>query len=143
VGVFLAAQFFVERVTEVVEDFAPTDANAPLLGARRRTAGPRHRTMRAVVDWSYGLLSEDEQLFFQALGIFTGGFAVEAAAAVTMGFFCFSVATIGTLAAWSRECDENDGLNGFGQKSLRHTQFPIVRDPSEPTSPALVRLASA
>src|SRR6266851_7153513 len=59
------------------------------------------------------------------------------------GILCFSVATTGTLAAWSRECDENDGLNGFGQKSLRHTQFPIVRDRSEPTSPALVRLASA
>ena len=136
-------QFFAERVTEVVEDFAPTDAKPRCWGPGAGTAGPRHRTMRAVVDWSYGLLSEDEQLFFQALGIFTGGCAVEAAAAVTMGFFCFSVATTGTLAAWSRECDENDGLNGFGQKSLRNTQFPIVRDPSEPTSPALVRLASA
>ena len=40
--------------------------------------------MRAVVDWSYGLLSEDEQLFFRALGIFAGGFTVEAAAAVAM-----------------------------------------------------------
>jgi hypothetical protein len=99
--------------------------------------------MRAVVEWSYGLPSEDEQLFFRALGTFAVGFAVEAAAAVTMGFFCFSVATIGTLAAWSRERDENDGLNGFGQKSLRQTQSPIAKDPSETTSPALVRLASA
>jgi predicted ATPase len=40
--------------------------------------------MRAVVDWSYGLLGEDEQLFFRALGIFSGGFTVEAAAAVAM-----------------------------------------------------------
>ena len=39
--------------------------------------------MRAVLDWSYGLLSEDEQLFFRNLGIFAGGFTVEAAAAVT------------------------------------------------------------
>jgi predicted ATPase len=51
------------------------------LGARRRTTMQRHRTMRAVVDWSYGLLSEDEQSFFNALGIFAGGFTVEAAAA--------------------------------------------------------------
>jgi predicted ATPase len=40
--------------------------------------------MRAVLDWSYGLLSEDEQQFFRALGIFAGGFTVEAAAAVAM-----------------------------------------------------------
>jgi len=39
--------------------------------------------MRAVLDWSHGLLSEDEQLFFRNLGIFAGGFTVEAAAAVT------------------------------------------------------------
>src|ERR1700674_4182418 len=40
--------------------------------------------MRAVLDWSYGLLSEDEQRFFRALGIFAGGFTVEAAAAVAL-----------------------------------------------------------
>jgi predicted ATPase len=54
----------------------------PLLKGRRRTAMPRQRTMRAVLDWSYGLLSEDEQRFFRTLGIFAGGFTVEAAAAV-------------------------------------------------------------
>jgi predicted ATPase/DNA-binding winged helix-turn-helix (wHTH) protein len=122
---FPAVQLFVERVTAIIEDFALTDANAPLvveicrrldglplaiefaaprvevlgveglaarlddslqlLGGRRRTTMPRHRTMRAVVDWSYGLLSENEQLIFRAVGIFAGGFTVEAAAAVAMG----------------------------------------------------------
>jgi predicted ATPase/DNA-binding winged helix-turn-helix (wHTH) protein len=56
----------------------------PLLGSRRRGRVPRHRTMRAAIDWSYSLLGEDEQLFFRALGIFSGGFTVEAAAAVAM-----------------------------------------------------------
>ncbi len=52
---------------------------------QRRAAIARHRTMRAVIDWSYGLLSKDEQLFVRALGIFTSGFTVEGAAVVAMG----------------------------------------------------------
>ena len=40
--------------------------------------------MRAVVDWSYGLLGQGEQRIFRALGVFSGGFTVEAAAAVAM-----------------------------------------------------------
>jgi tetratricopeptide (TPR) repeat protein len=39
--------------------------------------------MQAALDWSFGLLSEDEQQFLRALGIFTGGFTIEAAEAVT------------------------------------------------------------
>ena len=52
---------------------------------QRRAAITRHRTMRAVIEWSYGLLSKDEQLFFRALGIFTGGFTVEGTAVVAVG----------------------------------------------------------
>jgi predicted ATPase len=36
----------------------------------------------AHLDWSYGLLNETDQLFFRALGIFSGGFTAQAAAAV-------------------------------------------------------------
>ena len=55
-----------------------------LLGARRRGVAPRHRTMRAALDWSYGLLSEDEQQFFRRLGVFPSSFSVEAAAVVAL-----------------------------------------------------------
>jgi predicted ATPase/DNA-binding SARP family transcriptional activator len=38
-----------------------------------RTALPRQQTLRAVVDWSYDLLFEDEQRLFERLSIFPGG----------------------------------------------------------------------
>jgi hypothetical protein len=61
--------------------------------------------MQAVVDWSYGLLSQDEQRSFRALGIFTGGFTIEAAAYVAM-----DAATAGA--------DAIDRLAGLVAKSL-------------------------
>ncbi len=53
-----------------------------LLTSGRRTALPRHRTLRAVLDWSYELLPKAEQRLLRQLAIFSGGFTVEAAAAV-------------------------------------------------------------
>jgi predicted ATPase/DNA-binding winged helix-turn-helix (wHTH) protein len=86
-GVPLAIEFAAPRVEVLgVEALAARleDSFRPL-GGQRRAAVPRHRTMQAVFDWSYGLLSQDEQRFFRVLGIFTGGFSVTAAAAVAMG----------------------------------------------------------
>ena len=60
------------------------DSLRPLLRIQRRAAIPRHWTMQAVVDWSYNLLNEEEQRFLRALGIFAGGFTVEAAAVVAV-----------------------------------------------------------
>ena len=53
-----------------------------LLTRGRRTALPRHRTLRGVLDWSYELLSEAEQHLLRHLAVFSGGFTVDAAAAV-------------------------------------------------------------
>jgi predicted ATPase/DNA-binding winged helix-turn-helix (wHTH) protein len=85
-GLPLAIEFAAPRVAVFgVEGLAAQLGDGlPLLGAGRRTAMLRHRTMRAVLDWSYGLLTEDDQLIFRALGIFSGGFTVDAAGAVAM-----------------------------------------------------------
>ncbi|MBX3065472.1 MAG: helix-turn-helix domain-containing protein, partial [Anaerolineae bacterium] len=43
---------------------------------------PRHRTLNAAIDWSYQLLAAEEQALFRHLGIFVGGWTLEAADAV-------------------------------------------------------------
>lgn len=54
-----------------------------LLSGGHRTALPRHQTLRATLDWSYDLLTESEQRLFRLLAVFSGGFTVEGAVAVT------------------------------------------------------------
>src|SRR6266581_3951753 len=99
-GLPLAIEFAAPRVEVLgVEGLAARlDQSLPLLGTRRRATTARHQTMRAVVEWSYGLLSEDEQRFFRALGIFAGGFTVEAAAAVDMDANMARIDSIDRLA---------------------------------------------
>jgi predicted ATPase/DNA-binding winged helix-turn-helix (wHTH) protein len=99
-GLPLAIEFAAPRIEVLgIEGLAARLGDSlPLLGTRRRTATPRHRTMRAVIDWSYDLLNREEQLFFQALGVFSGGFTVEGAAVVAMDSADVSIETIDRLA---------------------------------------------
>jgi predicted ATPase/DNA-binding winged helix-turn-helix (wHTH) protein len=48
----------------------------------RRTADSRHRTLRANLDWSHGLLSREEQVVFRRLSVMSGSFDPDRAAAV-------------------------------------------------------------
>lgn len=48
-----------------------------------RDAPDRQRTMRATLDWSHGLLSAPERALFRSLSVFSGGFTLEAAEAVS------------------------------------------------------------
>src|SRR5262245_18944158 len=56
-----------------------------LLTGGPRTALERHQTLRASVDWSYELLSEQERMLLWRLAVFAGGFALEAAESVCAG----------------------------------------------------------
>jgi predicted ATPase len=56
-----------------------------LLTSGSRTALPRHRTLRAVVEWSWDLLSEAERDLVERLAAFPGGISPEAAAHVVTG----------------------------------------------------------
>ncbi|GIH13021.1 SARP family transcriptional regulator [Rugosimonospora africana] len=56
-----------------------------LLTGGSRTALPRHRTLRAVVDWSWELLSDAERMVLRRLSVFSGGASLEAAERVCAG----------------------------------------------------------
>ena len=58
------------------------DDRFALLTRGARTALPRQQTLRAVVDWSYDLLFEDERRLFARLSVFVGGFELEAVEAI-------------------------------------------------------------
>ncbi|MBK8780702.1 MAG: protein kinase, partial [Anaerolineales bacterium] len=50
-----------------------------LLTGGSRTALPRQQTLRALIDWSYDLLAENEKLLLRRLAVFMGGWTLEAA----------------------------------------------------------------
>jgi len=50
-----------------------------LLTGGSRTLLPRQQTLRALIDWSYDLLSENERLLLQRLSVFAGAWTLEAA----------------------------------------------------------------
>ena len=56
-----------------------------LLTGGSRTALPRHQTLRAVVDWSWELLSDAERMVLRRLSVFSGGASLEAAERVCAG----------------------------------------------------------
>jgi predicted ATPase len=53
-----------------------------LLAGGRRTALPRHQTLRAMLDWSYGLLSARNQIALRRVSIFSGSFTLDSAAPI-------------------------------------------------------------
>jgi predicted ATPase len=56
-----------------------------ILTGGSRTALPRQKTLSALIDWSYDLLTPQEQMLFMRAAIFAGGFSLDAATAVCGG----------------------------------------------------------
>ncbi|MEZ0074204.1 LuxR C-terminal-related transcriptional regulator [Planotetraspora sp. GP83] len=56
-----------------------------LLTGGSRAALPRHQTLRALIDWSYGLCGDQERLLWARASVFSGGLDLEAAERVCAG----------------------------------------------------------
>ena len=83
-GIPLAIELAAARVRVLTpEQIAERLGDAfRLLAGGRRTAVPRQQTLRATMDWSYGLLSGPERRLLERLSVFAGGATLEAAEAV-------------------------------------------------------------
>jgi predicted ATPase/DNA-binding SARP family transcriptional activator len=70
------------RAMPITELAAGIEDRFRLLNRGARTALPRQQTLRAVVDWSYDLLFDDERIVFARLSVFRGSCTLAAAKAV-------------------------------------------------------------
>jgi predicted ATPase len=86
-GIPLAIELAAARVRVLPAEqiAARLDDAFRLLSSGSRTALPRHRTLRATMDWSFGLLTPREQALLRRLSVFAGSFTLDAAEAVCAG----------------------------------------------------------
>ena len=86
-GIPLAIELAAARVRALsVEQIAARlEDRFRLLTTGDRAATPRQQTLRALIDWSYDLLTEDERVLLRRLAVFAGGWTLDAAEAVGAG----------------------------------------------------------
>jgi predicted ATPase/DNA-binding winged helix-turn-helix (wHTH) protein len=80
-GVALAIELAARRVESygLQQTAALLDQRLTLLWLGSRTAPPRQKTLRATLDWSFGLLTELERVVLRRLAVFVGHFTLDAA----------------------------------------------------------------
>ncbi len=85
-GLPLAIELAAARAkTLSIEEIADhLDDRLRFLRSWRRVADPRHQTLRATLDWSYELLSDEERSVLAPLSVFAGGFTLQAVAAICL-----------------------------------------------------------
>lgn len=84
-GIPLALELVAARLDllGVQELLARLNDRFLLSAGGRRTAAPRHQTLRAALEWSHELLTDSERVVLRRLAIFKGAFTVDSAVAVT------------------------------------------------------------
>ena len=102
-GIPLAIEFAAARTVMLrpPEIAALLDDRFKFLTTGRRTALPRHQTLRATLDWSYDLLPATEALVLRQLAVFAGDFVLDAALAVAEDLAAASTDHLANLVAKS------------------------------------------
>jgi predicted ATPase len=117
------------------------DERFRLLTAGSRLALRRHQTLRAALEWSYGLLSEQEQVVFDRLGIFAGGFSLNAAQQLASDDTIDGWAVLDHLGALvDKSLVIADGGNVRRHRMLETTRaFALERLSSRGETPSMLR----
>jgi non-specific serine/threonine protein kinase len=123
-GIPLAIELAAARVHALsVESIARRlDDRFRLLTNGDRTVLPRQQTLRALIDWSYDLLTPAERILLRRLAVFAGGWTLEAAEAVCAGGEIDRMDVLDVLAALVEK-----SLVGTGADSGRYSLLETVR----------------
>ena len=95
-----------------------------LLTSGSRTARPRHQTLRAVVDWSWELLTDAERMVLRRLSVFSGGASLEAAERVCPGDVVEQEQVLDLLTALA----EKSLLLAGGDSAPRYRMIGTIRE---------------
>lgn len=140
-GVPLAIELAAARVRTMPPEriAAQLDDRFRLLAGGPRTLVARQQTLQASIEWSEGLLGDDERLVFRRLSVFVGGFTVEAAEAVVGAFADVDTYDVGEIV--SRLVDKSlvqldDGHDRYSMmETIRSYALQRLYDTGE-TAPA-------
>jgi non-specific serine/threonine protein kinase len=112
------------------------DQRFGLLTGGSRTALPRQRTLRSMIDWSYDLLSDAEQALLYRVSVFSGGWTLEAAEQVCIGEGVDNIDSLDLLTSLADKnlvvADEQDGPTRYRLlETLRHYALERLRASDE------------
>jgi non-specific serine/threonine protein kinase len=137
-GIPLAIELAAPRVRSMsVEEVSRRlDQRFGLLTGGSRTALPRHRTLRSLIDWSYDLLSDAEKAALRRVSVFAGGWTLEAAEHVCIGEGVDARDVLDLLTSLVDKsllvADERDGATRYGLlETVRHYSLDQLRESGE------------
>ncbi len=94
------------------------DMTLPILTRGSRTGSAHHRTMRALIDWSYGLLSSEERRLLHRVAIFVDGWTLDAAEAVCSDDSMRAEQVVPAIGAcWSKDEAVREALKALSAHS--------------------------
>jgi diguanylate cyclase (GGDEF)-like protein len=121
-GIPLAIELAAARLKSMTLDEIAEGLNDRfnLLTRGNRGAMPRHQTLRALVDWSYDMLTEPERSLLGMLSVFSGGWTLEAAEQVCSQVGSANVSELLILLA-------GKSLINFDERASRYTMLETIR----------------